>query len=105
MKKLRKRKMPNGRAKAVWGSQIAPKPLRRPVGANSFSNGMNATWIGIINSATTRRKIPSRNGKFSHENAYAAIDARATGMIGEGTAIRAVFKKKWSMPCEVRTAE
>ncbi len=64
---------------------------------------MNATWSGTISSATTSRNRPSRNGKFSHENAYAAIDARTSGIRVEGTAIQSVLKKASSMPCDERT--
>ena len=66
---------------------------------------MNATWTGIISSATTSRNSPSRNGKLSHENAYAAIEASVTGMSVDGTAMRNVFRNDWpSMPCASMTA-
>ena len=65
---------------------------------------MNATWTGIISSATTSRNSPSRNGKCSQEKAYAAIDASTSGMSVDGTAISRVLMNAWSMPCPLSTS-
>ena len=69
MKKLRSRKIPNGRANAVWASQMPTYPLVSWSGLNSWSNGMNPTWTGTMSSATTIRNSVSRKRKVSQENA------------------------------------
>ena len=82
MKKLRNRKMPNGNAKAVCVSQIAPNPFSSPVGANIFSNGMNATWTGTISSrhdqqegGVAKREAKPREGVCRHRRQRTAAGA------------------------------
>ena len=59
---------------------------------------MNATWTGTSRSATTSRKTVSRPGNRSHENAYAAIDARVRGRSVEGIAMIMLLMNAWPMP-------
>ena len=64
---------------------------------------MKATCTGTSSSATTIRKIESRNGNRDHENAYAAIDARVRGRSVDGMAMIMLLMNAWPMPWALRT--
>ena len=51
----------------------------------------------------TMRKSVSRNGNRIHENANAASAQIASGSTVEGTAMKTVFTKAWSIPCASST--
>ncbi len=99
MKKLRRRKIPNGSAKAVWMSQIGMNVPPSPVCRMSCDSGMKVICAGISSIAITTRKRLSRKGKRTHAKPKAASAAIKSGRIVAGTVIDTLFRKALSMFC------
>ena len=104
MKKFRIRKIPSGRPNAVCASQIPPKPLAIPSSRKRVSSGTSAICTGTIISATTTRKIVSRNGKEIHEKPYAASAATVNGRSVAGIVMIRLLTKAVSMLARFRTS-
>ena len=69
MKKLRSRKMANGRPNAAWNSTRPSTVSNRLRSLYSWNIGISAICSGTTSSATTMMKIQSRPGNSSHANA------------------------------------
>ena len=74
-----------------------------PFGPRIVSSGTNVVWSGMTSRATRMTNTQSRPRNSIHENAYAAKQPTAIGMIVAGMVISRLFTNACAMPFLART--